>query len=229
FLLHLLIAGNAIFLNGLLLFAAFPSLPKASLSYAVLTKIQAIADLISSAIVLTTMHRSVPCEWSLIFVAYGPCSLFGSTACYYRNAVVFGAYSVSVGVHMQESDNNSTLSQRNMYVISNQYEISMVRNMYEIRNQYCNVISMGVTYGLMRYRSFFLRKGQSSSLWIAACILSFFAFFHETLAKILHMPSQKKNNMSNSTRMLHQQFVKSNELPALLSPIIIFTHIGHYS
>lgn len=57
--LHLFIAGNAILLNGLLLLATFRAMPKGVQSYAILTNMQAIADLISSVFMLTTMQRYV--------------------------------------------------------------------------------------------------------------------------------------------------------------------------
>ncbi|GMS91758.1 hypothetical protein PENTCL1PPCAC_13933, partial [Pristionchus entomophagus] len=79
---HTSVAGCSVLLNVLLLCATFLPTPKAFHSYLFLMRMQALADLTASALILTTMHRTVPCEWSLLFIAFGPCTLLGGTACY---------------------------------------------------------------------------------------------------------------------------------------------------
>ncbi|GMR40496.1 hypothetical protein PMAYCL1PPCAC_10691, partial [Pristionchus mayeri] len=58
-------------------------------------KMQTLADISVSITTLATMQRSVPCEWSLILISRGPCSLFGVTTCYFLESLMLASLSVS--------------------------------------------------------------------------------------------------------------------------------------
>ncbi|GMS92203.1 hypothetical protein PENTCL1PPCAC_14378, partial [Pristionchus entomophagus] len=94
-LLHITITCSSILLNGLVLYATFLPSPKSTRSYTILMRIQALADVTTSVAFLATIQRTIPCAWSFILVQYGPCSLFGGTACYTFYALMIAASTVA--------------------------------------------------------------------------------------------------------------------------------------
>ncbi|KAF8371817.1 hypothetical protein PRIPAC_78246 [Pristionchus pacificus] len=198
-------------------------------------KIQTIADLAAALSILTTLQRTIPCEWSFVFISYGPCSVWGGSACFSLYVMMITAYNVSF--------TNVMVCMGARYWFLRFGSISRTRIIVPciLRTLLTRIDDSEAERMLHRHfnysTEYLIVTGtnnmQTTSMFIG-CSCTFFAPFPVMLciwiyrAKMLSLLNEKKRNMSTSTRLLHQQFVASNEMPAFFSPIIVITRVGHY-
>ncbi|GMT22776.1 hypothetical protein PFISCL1PPCAC_14073, partial [Pristionchus fissidentatus] len=94
-ILHCVVACASIAFNGLLLFCTFYRTPPSFRSYSLLLKLQASVDMTMSLSACTTMQRIVPCDYTLVYISYGPCTVMSSDVCYYLYTVLLASNVVS--------------------------------------------------------------------------------------------------------------------------------------
>ncbi|GMR60609.1 hypothetical protein PMAYCL1PPCAC_30804, partial [Pristionchus mayeri] len=93
--LHCIISSASILSNLMLLYCIFDRTPTSFRSYSLLLKFQALSDLFIAASALSTMQRIVPCDWTLVYVSYGPCIFISSGLCYYLYTILLALNIVS--------------------------------------------------------------------------------------------------------------------------------------
>ncbi|GMR60610.1 hypothetical protein PMAYCL1PPCAC_30805, partial [Pristionchus mayeri] len=85
--LHCIISCASITSNSLLLYCIFDRTPPSFRSYSFLLKFQVLSDLLIVVSSLLTMQRIIPCDWTLVYISYGPCSFISADLCYYLYAI----------------------------------------------------------------------------------------------------------------------------------------------
>ncbi|GMS94250.1 hypothetical protein PENTCL1PPCAC_16425, partial [Pristionchus entomophagus] len=86
----------SISLNILLTFIVFRNTPSKFSTFGIILKFHALIDLYISVGSSATMIRIIPVDWFVLYISYGPCGYFGTTACFFFSIMMIGGMSINL-------------------------------------------------------------------------------------------------------------------------------------